>query len=96
MRDELELEQQALDDEYLDAMDDPDSAPGPALERPSGNFITDVEAKDGPKEVESVEEVSGEDAEKARKFREDALKKGDVDLVAIARTSAAVSASPPK
>ncbi|THG96514.1 hypothetical protein EW026_g5331 [Hermanssonia centrifuga] len=39
--------------------------------------------------------VTEEDRERALQFRKNALKSGDVDLSAIARTSAAVSVSPP-
>jgi len=39
--------------------------------------------------------VSEEDREKAREYRKNAFKNGDIDLSAIARTSSAVSSSPP-
>jgi len=40
--------------------------------------------------------VSDEDREKAREFRKNALKADGLDLSAIARTSSAVSTSPPR
>jgi len=43
----------------------------------------------------SVSSITEDDREQARSFRKGALKGGDIDLSAIARTSAGVSTSPP-
>ncbi|THH32875.1 hypothetical protein EUX98_g1341 [Antrodiella citrinella] len=52
--------------------------------------------KSSPPAIERrTSSVSEEDREKAREFRKHALKTGELDLSAIARTSSAMSASPP-
>ncbi|KAL4243382.1 Hyaluronan/mRNA-binding protein domain-containing protein [Abortiporus biennis] len=61
-------------------------------QRDAGINGTKAENKGAERRTSSVTE---EDREKAREFRKNALKSGEVDLAAIARTSAAVSTSPP-
>ncbi|KAI5117414.1 hypothetical protein M0805_005474 [Coniferiporia weirii] len=87
MRDELELEREALEDAHLDN-EDVSSAPiaANAAVRPQ---------VDGPPSDVPRSPVSEDDIEKAREFRARGLK-GDIDLAAIARTSAGASSSPPK
>ncbi|KAF9531072.1 hypothetical protein CPB83DRAFT_849275 [Crepidotus variabilis] len=53
------------------------------------------EADDAKPSLSRTSSISDEELEKARKYRKNALKKGAVDLTQIARTSAAVSGSPP-
>ncbi|KAJ7243585.1 hypothetical protein B0H12DRAFT_1130473 [Mycena haematopus] len=76
--------QQELDEELGD---DEDSLSGHSDEPASL-------AKKSP--ASPVLELSEEDIASARKVRMNAFKNGGVDLAAIARTSAAVSGSPPK
>ncbi|KAH8107499.1 hypothetical protein DFH11DRAFT_1636745 [Phellopilus nigrolimitatus] len=87
MRNELELERYALEDAELDteelgAVTEPNAAVRPSV--------------DGPVESSLERSVASEDElEKAREFRARGLK-GNIDLAAIARTSAGASSSPPK
>ncbi|OCB89427.1 hypothetical protein A7U60_g3404 [Sanghuangporus baumii] len=85
VRDELELEREALEDAEID-------------EGELAETSLDVNAAvrpvaDGPPTERPSSPLSPEEVEKARKLRAKGLKE-DVNLASIARTSAAVSTSP--
>ncbi|KAF8655026.1 hypothetical protein AX16_003296 [Volvariella volvacea WC 439] len=87
LQNERELEDAALyDEEYEEEEEEEESTTDSTASLPSekkGN----TETPNGSPTLQEVED--------ARKLRKGALKRQDVDLAAIARTSAAVSTSPP-
>ncbi|PAV18399.1 hypothetical protein PNOK_0524100 [Pyrrhoderma noxium] len=90
MRDEMELEREALEDAEFDS--------GELENLPSGVNAAVRPAVDGPSENSSKAStlsISEDEIEKAREFRAKGLK-GNVDLGSIARTSAGASTSPPR
>ncbi|OCH94660.1 hypothetical protein OBBRIDRAFT_831701 [Obba rivulosa] len=80
---ERELEEGALLDEEREFED---AGVNPPLQEEVEEAVTTTSRSNS---------VSEQDIRAARQFRKKALKKDDVDLVDIARTSAAVSISPP-
>jgi len=87
LKDELELERAADDDEGLEEeeFEGTEDTPNAAV-RPGVDIPADAGTKGG---------VSTEEVEKARQFRAKGLKENP-DLASIARTSAGASTSPPR
>jgi len=90
IRDELDLERDALEDEEFDTEELGVSNKLNAAVRPS---------VDVPSEDEIFDKTNGatgaDDAEKAREYRANALKGKDIDLASVARTSAGARSEPP-
>ncbi|KIY69015.1 hypothetical protein CYLTODRAFT_453048 [Cylindrobasidium torrendii FP15055 ss-10] len=91
LADERDVEAAALDDEGIDMLleEGDDSTDTASLS--SDNVTESSKSTDDLKNVEAAPEA---DLAAAKKFRKHAFK-GNVDLASIARTSAAVSTSPP-
>ncbi|KAI0061132.1 hypothetical protein BV25DRAFT_1839181 [Artomyces pyxidatus] len=85
--DEARFEDDALGDEEADFADE-------ERESVAGTLTPDTIQK--PSVIRRTSSVTEEDRENAMKVRKNALKDNGVDLAAIARTSVAVSSSPPK
>ncbi|CAA7266300.1 unnamed protein product [Cyclocybe aegerita] len=87
---ERELESAAFEDEIHDEEE--------VVEAATENISSSPTSSEGgkPEITRSTSSLSDDELEKARQFRKNAFKKtGEIDLTAIARTSAAVSTSPP-
>ncbi|KAK7021891.1 hypothetical protein VNI00_017180 [Paramarasmius palmivorus] len=89
LEDELELEYAALDDEQLELEEE-------RVTSPSGSSASADSGLEKTAPLSPNSSMSEAEIEAAKQFRKNALKKGQVDLAAIARTSNAVSSSPPK
>jgi len=91
LKDELDLERDALEDERIEAEDlaevpvEVDQSVAPSVTIP----IDDNES------IKSTGSPTEDEVEKAREIRAKGFK-GDIDLSAIARSSAGASTSPPK
>ncbi|KAF8888851.1 hypothetical protein BD779DRAFT_1522920 [Infundibulicybe gibba] len=81
LSDERELEYAAMDDEELEFVKEDDTS------------SSSSEPAEGPARSNST--LTDEEIATAKKLRKNAFKSGDLDLSAIARTSSAVSTSPP-
>ncbi|KAK0205309.1 hypothetical protein DFS33DRAFT_757205 [Desarmillaria ectypa] len=90
LADERELEYAAMDDEALELQEE--------FEEAAEDTASVSAASDSSNETKAVParafSISEKEIETAKQFRKKALK-GEVDLAAIARTSSAVSSSPP-
>ncbi|KAI0049488.1 hypothetical protein FA95DRAFT_1581710 [Auriscalpium vulgare] len=87
LEDEARYENEGLADEEADFVNDPETAGAP---KPDSGDRTK------PQPIRRTSSVTEEDRNKAVKVRQNALKDGGIDLAAIARSSVAVSSSPPK
>ncbi|KAJ3557472.1 hypothetical protein NP233_g11734 [Leucocoprinus birnbaumii] len=103
LNEERRLELDARDDEELEEEEEEETRPseGTGLRSPAES--SEVSSKP-PMErsasgtsatTTSSSAITEEDRENARKLRKNAFKKNELDLAAIARSSAAVSGSPP-
>ncbi|KIJ64697.1 hypothetical protein HYDPIDRAFT_175275 [Hydnomerulius pinastri MD-312] len=100
LADEGYLEAAAMEDEEKDlaeAQGKKDGTPNISdiIDFSRGSFPDSVEKPEKPVMERRSNSVTEEERQSARKFRKNALKGQDIDLSAIARTSSAVSASPP-
>ncbi|KAF8152972.1 hypothetical protein B0H34DRAFT_721666 [Crassisporium funariophilum] len=93
LADEQQLESAALEDEDLD---EETEIKGPAEDLTASTSSRSISPHNKPEIQRSTSGLSDDELENARKFRKNALKKtGEIDLTAIARTSAGASTSPP-
>ncbi|KAK0223813.1 hypothetical protein IW262DRAFT_1458872 [Armillaria fumosa] len=90
LADERDLEYAAMDDEALELQEEFEEAADDNASVSAASDSTN-ESKPVPARASSMSE---EEIETAKQFRKKALK-GEIDLAAIARTSSAVSSSPP-
>ncbi|KIL66112.1 hypothetical protein M378DRAFT_63872, partial [Amanita muscaria Koide BX008] len=92
IQDEPKLELEALSDEERELAEENEGS------IPNGDARGQVNKnKDNKKPIlsKSTSSLSAEELQAAKTIRKNALKKKDIDLATIARTSSAVSSSPP-
>ncbi|KAF8816326.1 hypothetical protein BYT27DRAFT_6449985 [Phlegmacium glaucopus] len=91
LADEAHLEAAAIDDEGLEERET-EVLPVSTSSLDSNSSTRSVSP---PRQPENTRILTDEEVEKARNFRKNAFKADEIDLTAIARTSSAVSTSPP-